>query len=113
MVMSNIKAVVVALAPGAAEAVAKRAANLGNMEWNGAARTIRYTRNILYCGSALAAIAMTAANSSKESPAMQYACTAITFAGTCLATVAAKKLYDATALLQRAVNASYRPSDPK
>ena len=57
-IMTSKQAIILALFPGVAEELAYRATNYGNMAWDGIARRVLYTRNVLYFGVALAAIGM-------------------------------------------------------
>ena len=105
MPISNTQAVAFALTPGAAEALERQALGAGNMAWDGMAKGVKYARNALYVGVALTTIAATgAALSDDASETSQYACATVATLGAGLATLAAKRLYDATSFLQKAIN---------
>lgn len=109
MTVSNIQAVAFALTPGAAEALERCARGVGNMAWDGMAKGVKYARNALYVGVALTTIAATGAVlSDEDSTARRYACATVATLGAGLATLSAKRLYDATSLLQRLINSGFR-----
>jgi hypothetical protein len=111
MTMSNTQAIGFALIPGAAESLERHAIGLGNMAWDGMAKGVKYARNALYFGVAFTAIAATgAALSGEDSTTRQYACATVATVGAGVATLAAKRLYDATSFLQSVVNSGARPT---
>ena len=105
MSMSNIQALAFALRPGAAEYLEKYAISAGNIAWDGMVKGVKYARNALYVSVALTIIAGIGATLSTR----QYACATVATMGAVLAIVAAKRLYNTTLFLQRAINAGLRP----
>lgn len=109
MTISNNQAVGLALIPGAAEMLERRSIIIGNMSWIGMAKAVKYTRNALYCGVALAIIgAIGAAIGTTGAPF--YISTITAALGTIITICATKALYDATLSIQRAINSGARPN---
>jgi hypothetical protein len=109
MTISNTQAVKLALIPGAAETLENAAISSGNLAWDGMAKTVKYARNTLYVGVALTAIGATiAALSGEDNTTRQYAGATVGAIGTSIATFAAKKLWDATSLVQTTYNSGGR-----
>lgn len=108
MTMTNTQAVRFALMPGEAETLKRKADRSGNLGWWRLAEEIMDSRDILYVGISLTTLAAIGAALS-VSRTRQYACPTVATFGAGIATLAAKRLYDATSLLQSYINSGNRP----
>jgi|GEM_PF-3100102 len=100
MTMSNMEAVTFALTPGSEK---EGVFGINGTQWNKMGQPVRYARNALYCGVAIATITAIAAGLSDDK-SKQYAYAILSAISAGLTGVAAKKLYEATAFVQKILN---------
>lgn len=103
MLVSNLQVALFVLAPGAAESLESRANIDGNMAWQGIAKSVKYTRNALYIGIALTALA-TFSMCFAESVEKKIICGSLIGLGLTLVAWSAKKLYDEAGEIRRIFN---------
>lgn len=96
MTMPTTRVVRLALMPGYAEALEKRAIRTRDRGWGVVAKHIKYTRNSLYVGIAVIAIAAVAATLSDNGSIMHDITVIVGSMGVAVTWSAAKKLYRIT-----------------